>query len=106
MEVRKMNLDESHKLNTKFRNKSHIDEMTKKLLLYYSDPEKKIRLKEKHLCKYCNYVMSRFGGAAMTTVECANCDEEKTFGSTCVDILCDKCAEELKLCKHCGQKID
>lgn len=106
MEYRKMRLSESDKLNAKARNKSHIESMTHKLLLYYSDPDKKIRTKEKHECRYCYYVVSRIGVSAITTVVCANCDKEITFGNTCVDVLCDECAEELNLCKHCGQKID
>lgn len=107
MEPRKMKLDESKKLNAKYYNKKYIEETSKKLILYYSDPDKKVRVKEKHLCKYCYYVnTSRVGGSAITTVICANCDEKLTFGNTCSDILCDKCAEELKICKHCGQKMD
>ncbi len=74
MEYRKMRLSESDKLNAKARNKSHIESMTHKLLLYYSDPDKKIRTKEKHECRYCYYVASRIGGSAITTVICANCD--------------------------------
>jgi len=107
MEHRKMKFDECIKLNAKARNKGYIDSITAKLIKYYSDPDKKKRIKEEHLCKSCYYVeTSRIGGSAITTVICANCNTEMTFGNTCVDILCDKCAEELKVCKHCGQKMD
>lgn len=106
MMCRKMKLDECVKLNAKTRNKLYIEKSTKELLLYYSDPDKKKRINESHECRYCYYISSRIGGSAITTVICANCDEELLFGNTCVDILCDKCAEKLKLCKHCGQKID
>lgn len=102
-----MKIDEYIKLNAKTRNKRYIEETTHNLLKYYSDLDKKVRIHEKHLCRSCYYVFnSRIGGSAITTVVCANCDDELTFGNTCVDILCDKCAGELKLCKHCGQKID
>lgn len=107
MKPRKMKLDNSTQFNARHWNKQHIEEMSKKLILYYSDPDKKLRTKEKHLCRYCNYVnTSRIGGSMITTVICANCDEEMIFSNTCVDILCNKCAEELKVCKRCGQKMD
>jgi len=107
MQPRKQILDKTKMLNAKYYNKEYIDKTSAKLILYYSDPDKKIRIKEKHLCKFCYYAnTSRIGGSAMTTVICANCDKELTFENTCVDILCDKCAEELKVCKHCGQKMD
>jgi len=107
MEPRKMELDESTKLNAKHRNKQYIEKISAKLIQYYSDSNKKVRIKEKHLCRYCYYVnTSRIGGAMITTVICANCDKELTFPSTSVDILCDECAEKLKVCKRCGQKMD
>jgi hypothetical protein len=102
-----MKLDKTIQLNSKYRNKQYIEDTSKKIILYYSDPDKKIRIQQEHLCKFCYYVnTSRIGGSAITTVICANCDVEITFGNTCVDILCDKCAEELNVCKHCGQKMD
>ena len=106
MEHRKMKVDECEKLNAKARNKSYIESITNKLLAYYSDPNKKERIKVKHECRYCHYVRDQIGFSAVTTVICSNCDKQMTFGNTCVDVLCDQCAEVLKLCKHCGQKID
>ena len=104
---RKQTLTISQQLDIKTRNKQHIEKTSARLIQYYSDPDKKQRIKENHLCKYCNYFHTdRIGGSAMTTVICANCDEEMSFSNTCTDLLCDKCAEELKLCKHCGQKMD
>lgn len=107
MEYRKMKLDECIKLNSKVRNKGYVDSISAKLIAYYSDTDKKKRINEAHLCKSCYYIeTSRIGGSAITTVICANCDEHMTFANTCTDILCNGCAEELKICKHCGQKMD
>lgn len=107
MNPRKMKLDKYIQSNAKHWNKKYIEETSAKLIKYYSDPDKKTRTKEKHLCRFCCYVnTSRIGGAAITTVICANCDEEMIFGSTCVDILCDECAGKLNTCKRCGQKMD
>jgi len=104
---RKMTLTKSEQLDSKMRNKNHIEKTAYRLMQYYSDPNKKQRINEFHLCRYCNYFHTdRIGGSMITTVICANCDEELTFCNTCTDLLCDKCAEELKLCKRCGQKID
>jgi len=103
MEYRKMELLDS--LSAKVRNKSYVDEITKNLLSYYADVEKKER-KNKHLCRYCYYIDAKIGGFAITTVICANCDKEMSFKNTCVDVLCNECAEKLGLCKRCGQKMD
>jgi len=106
---RKQSLTKSQQLDMKTRNKNHIEKTTIRLIQYYSDPNKKQRTKEEHLCKYCYYYYTdRIGGAMITTVICANenCDKELSFSNTCTDLLCDECAEKLKLCKHCGQKMD
>lgn len=92
--------------NSTYRNKSHIEEMTKKMIRYYADDNKSSR-KSKHLCKYCFYInTSRIGGCAITIRPCSNCEKEMPFSNTCTDVFCNKCAEELKLCKHCGAKMD
>ena len=106
-EIRKKTFDNIVQLNAKARNKEHIEKTTAKLIEYYSDPRKAHRVKEAHLCKYCYYFYTdRIGGCAITVVGCGNCGEEIVFGNTCTDVLCDKCAAELKACKHCGQKMD
>lgn len=107
MEIRRVKLDKSFQLNARARNKSYIEKATEKLISYYADKEKKIRVNSVHLCKYCYYYGNeRFGGCAITTTSCTNCEQEMVFNNTCVDILCSDCAKELKTCKHCGQKID
>lgn len=107
MEYRKMVLNESEKLNSKVRNRNYVEDMSKKLIEYYADKDKKIRINEEYLCRYCNYIHTiRIGGSAITTVICAYCDEHMTFSSTATDILCVSCADKFKLCKRCGQKID
>lgn len=106
-EVRKRTFDKYVQYNAKAQNKEHINNVTIKIIEYYSDPRKEHRVKVAHLCKYCYYYdTARIGGSMITTVGCGNCGKEITFGNTCTDILCDECASELKACKHCGQKID
>lgn len=53
-------------------------------------------------CRYCYYLSSKIGGAAMTRGACGICGKERTFGSTCVDVLCKECADRYSLCVHCG----
>ena len=87
-------------------NKERVSDLTARLLSYYSDPNKKGRVL-KGLCKYCSYInTARIGGSAITFRACANCGDEMSFGNTCVDILCAKCAVEIGHCAHCGQKLD
>ena len=94
-------------MNTKKRNKNIIEEVSAKLIGYYSDPEKKKRLNEDVLCKFCYYYgTGRIGGQVFTTVPCAECEEDMTFPSTCTDVLCKECAKEIGNCKRCGQKLD
>ena len=104
---RQQTFDKCQQINTKAQHKDYIDSITTKLLNYYSDPEKKNRKNNKHLCRYCFYVdTSRIGGCAMTTINCACCGREMLFANTCTDVFCDECAAELNYCKHCGVKID
>lgn len=106
MEQKKKEWNKEDIRNASYYNKAHINEITAKLIKYYSDEEKAIR-KSKNLCKCCFYYnTSRIGGAAITTRPCAECDTEMHFGNTCTDIFCDKCANKLNLCKHCGAKMD
>ena len=72
---------------------------------YKIDPCKKER-QDNQLCPVCFYNESRIGGAAVTQVQCAQCEEELSFPNTNVDSLCQNCAKEYNLCKHCGGDID
>ena len=56
-------------------------------------------------CKSCFY-KSIFGGAAITTTNCHNCNKKITFGSTNVDFFCMDCAHQLNKCVHCGKNLD
>lgn len=92
--------------NVRHWHKEAIEKTTAGLIGYYSDNNKKSR-KVMHLCKFCFYYnTSRIGGCAITRSNCANCGTEMNFENTCTDVFCNKCAEELKLCKHCGQKME
>lgn len=104
-DMRKKELDQSYILNTKASQKEYINKITLSALGFHSDNAKKNRLLS-HLCKFCYYInTSRIGGCAITTVKCSKCEKEISFGNTCVDVLCRECAEEYKLCKHCGLKV-
>lgn len=72
---------------------------------FKNDPDKKERHKKQE-CPVCFYIDSRIGGAMMTTVICATCDEVMRFSSTNTDLLCLKCAKRMGLCKHCGSDVD
>lgn len=72
---------------------------------FKTDPDKKERHKKQE-CPVCFYINSRMGGAMMTTVVCATCDEVMRFSNTSTDILCLKCAKRTGLCRHCGADVD
>ena len=69
------------------------------------DPDKAKR-KEENQCPACFYVFGRMGGASITHRPCGICEKDMMFGSTCTDSICDECASENGLCKHCGGDID
>jgi hypothetical protein len=93
-------------LNANARRKGHIESVSRRLIEYYADEEKKQR-RASGLCRYCYYFdTQRIGGSAITTTNCIGCNKEITFGSTCTDELCLECALEKKLCKHCNGKLD
>lgn len=92
--------------NITTRHKLCVEKLTKKLLGYYSDNNKGIR-EQFSVCKYCHYIdTERISGSAIWTVPCKECGKSMTFPSTCTDMLCQECADRLKLCKHCGGKLD
>lgn len=79
------------------RHKDHIKSIRKNLEKFDSG------FRDRNKCGYCStFARSRIGGSAITTVQCALCDKELTFGNTATDILCDDCAAENNLCKQCG----
>ena len=68
------------------------------------DPEKEKRLKQQ-LCNIC-YYGSRVGGAMITSKACESCGKEQTFSNTNTDILCQECAKNMGVCKHCGSDMN
>ena len=82
-------------------NNSHVRDYLKRARDLENDYDRAARLKLL-LCPVCHYLGSGIGGAAMTTRPCAICNNDVLYGSTCTDVLCDKCAKLHDLCKHCG----
>jgi len=70
---------------------------------YKDDPRKRQRLSENE-CVYCYYT-PRISGQAMTRTECGICGKEMMFSNTDTDVICDDCAKEHELCKHCGGDV-
>jgi hypothetical protein len=76
----------------------------KKLKKLVNDDDKHVRL-SKHLCQIC-YYSDKVGGAALTHAICACCNKEMLFSSTYTDILCEECAKNHRVCKHCISDIN
>ena len=70
---------------------------------YEKDLEKDERI-AKMLCKACFYKSDAIGGDAVTQSPCAICGKIVTYPSTYTDALCEKCAKEKNICKHCGKE--
>lgn len=66
-----------------------------------TDPQQEERV-ARQLCKACFYGPPRLGGAAVTSQPCMCCGEDQMYGSTNTDVLCENCAKDHGLCKHCG----
>lgn len=70
------------------------------------DGERAERLR-KQKCVACYYWnKNRIGGAAITTRPCGICEVEMTFGNTCTDVLCEKCARKHRVCLQCGADME
>lgn len=92
--------------NRAYYNNNHVKKMKEKIKNYDEDPHKLVRQGEM-LCRHCYYIMTDgIAGQAFTTAHCANCGKEIDFVTTDTDDLCEKCANELNVCKHCGAKMD
>ena len=84
---------------------SRLKRMRIKLTNFESDAYKANRL-SRQFCKFCEYVEDGMGFSAMTVRKCDICGKEELYGSSYTDCLCEDCAKENKLCKHCGAEID
>lgn len=95
----KANLDLDRKYSEHwFKSKIKLLEKAK------NDKEKELRLGNME-CPYCWYFGSNFGGAAMTSWECALCPQSFINGSTNTPTLCDACSTKENRCRRCGDKM-
>ncbi len=78
-----------------------VEDSIKHAIRVQDDPEREKRIAANQ-CRCCYYLSGRIGGAAMTSQPCSSCAVDQMFSSTNTDALCDACAKEHSLCKHCG----
>lgn len=97
--------DKINKTQQMQRNRMWVDSTTKRLLRFYSDPERKQR-RELPKCSYCYYYYGGLAGQAFCNSLCAECGKEMTFSTTDYDYCCPDCAKKLGICKHCGATLD
>ena len=100
MNISKRNFDLTSCINRTFANKQRLTKYAEIIL----DINKKERIDNQE-CKICFYLPS-VGGCAITTSYCSICEKELIFPNTNVDILCLGCAQEKRVCKHCGADIN
>ena len=105
MKARKRNIDNATVMDATHWAQERVKGVEKHHLQFQTDPEKVKRV-EAQECMVCYYYTGRIGGSAMTTAECGLCETTKTFGNTCVDVLCEECAKKHNLCIHCGGDMD
>lgn len=72
---------------------------------FLADADKSTR-RRAGLCKLCYYQSARMGGCVLTYAQCGLCDEQLSSGTTNIDVLCQSCAVENGLCKHCGADLE
>jgi len=88
-----------------YRNTEYSQCQMNKYKACVKDTEKKKRLSN-NLCPICYYTGHWTGGQMFTQNQCGVCEAEMMFGSTCIDVVCPKCAKELGICKHCGTTLN
>jgi hypothetical protein len=86
-------------------NKAHLKDIRNKVDRFDNDPDKERRL-EKGECKFCYYVRSKIGGAAMTTKPCNACEVPVMYSSTCTGSVCKECSKKYRVCTYCGGDIN
>jgi hypothetical protein len=91
--------------NASYQSKNYVKKYIELGEKLKTDPDKKNRL-DVHECMSCFYIFhGRVGGSMMTDAECGICGKIMHFSNTCVDKLCDECANKYQLCKRCGSDI-
>jgi hypothetical protein len=86
------------------KHKARIAWMKNRLAEYLDDPYRVDRL-EAQECVVC-FRDQRQSCARSSSAQCAFCDAIIRSGNSVTDILCLRCAQSTKLCKHCGADID
>ena len=104
MEARRKIIDRAYIERRNFDHKDRIRHYKGWLERVTEDSRRKQRLAEQE-CVIC-FEGSRIGGSAVTKWTCAFCGKQGWAGNTAVDVLCQDCATEHGLCKHCGADID
>ena len=98
--AKKINFDLAVVLHRTYMNQEHVKHCSK--IVNDEDKDKRLEKQECVICFHSGHV----GGASVTETNCAVCDERMIFSNTCVDVLCIKCAQKYKVCKHCGADIN
>lgn len=96
---------EDIEIKTYFNNR-RVEKIRKKIDNFDKDPQKSKRL-EKHICKTCMYIKNdSITLSAFHHSNCGICNKEIVSSNSDIDCLCEDCARENNLCKHCGAIID
>lgn len=104
MDRKAPNFDRYLMVSNTTRARRRVDDAIELAQRLIDDTDKSARLKAQ-LCQACHY-FSRMAGAACTAQPCACCASPQMYGSTATDVLCNPCAKEHSLCKHCGGDLE
>ena len=89
------------------QNQWRVTDARERLESFDADKEKEERL-HKHFCRTCHYfeLKSVCAFDAITYKQCAVCSKDMVFGSSLTDKICESCASEHAVCRHCLQPMD
>lgn len=104
MELPKRKIDKCFFVNQTGRSKGKVEKQIERANNMANDTRRDERI-ESCECVACFYT-PECGGSAMSNRECGLCGRPIYSGSTNVDVICKQCAQENRLCKHCGGDID
>lgn len=105
MREHRRKIDKENVEMASYLGKKYVEATIELARAFLSDWDKAKR-RNAGLCPLCYYESSRIGAAAITTAQCGLCDEQLLSGNTNIDVLCQSCALQTGLCKHCGADVN
>lgn len=72
----------------------------------YDQDHLAVQRRIRRLCRHCYYLRRHDAVQVVTPFCCAHCGQFFKYPTHAVPLLCDMCADALKVCAECGAPMD